>query len=763
MKTNLNLRGWERFYHCIAVMILAIGASSLSVSAVELLQNGSFNNGLQGWKKSPRFGAWSPLTNVSANAAISVNPPTTGHRGIVAYQNLNLTGVAGLDFTFSMAVQKNYAPAGKTVAVYLDYLTGTGQQIRTNLLRLDNSLASTSAYTNISTTLTLATNAAKVVRVGIFKENDGDFYVDNLSLAATGVTINPVPVVTNVFPQMGAYQSPITFTGSGFTSTQGMVFVGANVPDSFGGMLMGTGTVDSWANTQIMAHSQEPNRSGPLTVVVGGVEANGEFTYSITSSNFVVDAKESTLKAVKGQKIPLILRVLFLNGFTSTNGVGFFLPGFDQYVIPPTAPRLTRSGTYMAMLDTATLVPGNYSFNAQSLEDHSYARFTPIQLQVVTVTNINLSYGTNSVSSLTLSNQSSFFVQYDVQTSSGGTLTEDINITSSNPEVVLAFSNQMGYQFFAVGNGSATLTFTTPDGFSKTLPVTVNFTGPKYISSATSSPGVVHNGGGQTNYFFWQGVGAAPNGYGRSWSGFTAPPDYTTNDINWGTLQRTATVGIPAGVEPGSFLYYANISDSYTTFAERPFALQIVNASTHAMITGNLLSGVNSSMFMHDMSGDMVVYDNAGNVVKTNNIWTMNGKFQIAYLPPGTYRLLFVPNMGSIYAPQWFPSGTNFANASPITVSAGQVATNINFALLPPSTPPSDLRFKAPTFAQPTHLNFDVETKAGVTYVLEYKDSLQDATWKVAATITGDDQAQNLTDPAANPTQRMYRIRMLGD
>jgi hypothetical protein len=418
------------------------------------------------------------------------------------------------------------------------------------------------------------------------------------------------------------------------------------------------------------------------------------------------------------------------------------------------------------MIDTSTLNPGVYRFNAQSLEARSYARFVPIELRVVTVTNIDFSHNGAPATNLVVTNQNSFYVDYSAQTSVGGVANQSVVFTSSNPDVVLVHPEMNYYQFYAVGNGNANLTATTPDGYSKTLPVTVAIASPSYISSASSSPGVVHNGGGQTNVFFWQGTGAAPSSYGRSWSGFTAPPDYVDNTLNWETRIRTGTVAIPAGAEPGSFLYYASIVDAnYSTVAQRPFSLQIVNAPERGQIIGKLFSANASGMYMQELSGDLVVYDNSGTPIKTNSIWSMTGNYRAAYLAPGTYRLQFIPGMGGMsgpMAPAWYPSGTNFAGAAPITVAAGQTVSNINFVLMSLPVAPMDMTLKSPRFMAPTHPHFDIETKAGVTYVLEYKDSMADA-WKTAVFITGDGQAQTLVDPSVLPAHRIYRLRMDGE
>ena len=55
---------------------------------------------------------------------------------------------------------------------------------------------------------------------------------------------------------------------------------------------------------------------------------------------------------------------------------------------------------------------------------------------------------------------------------------------------------------------------------------------------------------------------------------------------------------------------------------------------------------------------------------------------------------------------------------------------------------------------------FSFETLAGLTYVIEYKDSLDDPLWQTLQSVPGDGTVQTLTVSAADTAQRFYRLNI---
>lgn len=757
-------------------LLLALGfflaAASLQAATVEMAQNGSFDGGLAGWKVTAKIPNWNPVATESGNgnAYADLHPLTSGYSGNIIYQNLNVTGVSGKTLTVSMRVQKMYSPPNvSTLAVYVDYKTTGGQFLRVKLLNPNNDGLTSGAWASTNGSVTLPGNAAKVVRLLINKEADGQLWVDDISLTAADVTVLPLPVITGIFPVSAPYLSPITISGANL-GTNGMCFIGQAPVDLVnGGGLFGNCNVATWQSNKVLASTQEPDRNGIIYLVADGVEASGSFYHTITSPNFIVDLKDTVINAIRGDRVKLMLRVTFLNGFHSTNGVRFMVttpPGLDTALSSP----LTRSGGYAIQLDTSSLTNGSYSGMVQSLEDHSYARFVPFTLNVLSVTNINFlssGYPQVSITNLTVTNQVQFYFSYQLiqndgsifgQVSFGPPPQAALNVVSSNPDVVQVSTDNMGfYVYHAVGNGSANLTFTTVNGFSKVLPVTVNFPVSPSISSANQSPGIVDNSGNSTNFFFWQGNGGTPNGVVVMGGGPTDNFIGVQTDFN--AQSKTWSLHIPAGSDPGTYTYIAYINSEYS--AARPLLMTVVNAASRGEISGNIMTAVTVG-YMQEISGSLEIYDNTNVPVKTNMIWSMNGAYRASYLAPGTYRLRFVPDMS--YGPVWYPNGSSFAEAQPISVVAGQTVSNINFCLAPSMAAPINFAMAPPGFAgSPTNISIGVTGVAGVEYTLQYKNSLSDATWTdLPPTITGDGSPIMLCDPTPDAKTRMYRIKMLG-
>lgn len=91
------------------------------------------------------------------------------------------------------------------------------------------------------------------------------------------VTMTPgppalAPVITNVSPTSGGIGAQVTLTGQLFGATQGS----SNV--YFNGAV--ATSISSWSNTQIVASVPSTASTGPITVVVGGIGSNRDFTFT---------------------------------------------------------------------------------------------------------------------------------------------------------------------------------------------------------------------------------------------------------------------------------------------------------------------------------------------------------------------------------------------------------------------------------------------------------------------------------------------------
>ncbi len=198
--------------------------------------------------------------------------------------------------------------------------------------------------------------------------------------------------------------------------------------------------------------------------------------------------------------------------------------------------------------------------------------------------------------------------------------------------------------------------------------------------------------------------------------------------------------------------------------------LHVANAPSRGQTAGNFMVVDNggSMMMQQEVNGNLELYNaQTGAGVVTNQISLFNtSAYSVGYVQPGDYCVRFVP-MNASTAPQWYPNASSFAQAAAVSVTAGQTASNITFYLAPVPVPPSSLLLHAPApqcagGVPCGDLDFCVEaTVSGVVYYLEYKNSLGDADWTVAQTITGDGLSRTLVDKAPLSTQRFYRLRML--
>jgi hypothetical protein len=60
----------------------------------------------------------------------------------------------------------------------------------------------------------------------------------------------------------------------------------------------------------------------------------------------------------------------------------------------------------------------------------------------------------------------------------------------------------------------------------------------------------------------------------------------------------------------------------------------------------------------------------------------------------------------------------------------------------------------------PNNFSFSFATVSGVTYLVEYKDSLDDPIWQTLQIVPGDGTVKTITDPLSAASQRFYRLSL---
>ena len=752
----------------LTIALLALAASLVwtpPVRGVELIQNGSFAAGMTGWKMAPKLASWNPYATNDMSASLS--PSDFSYAGILFYQDLNVTNASPGSVALTVGLKKNYGSSGNSVAVYLDYATTNLQVKRLMVLNPDNASFTDPGYTNLNVDITLPAEASKVVRllIGILDRNSS-FNLNLVSLGATGLSAAPLPALTSVFPSTGAYYSTtnsglVTLCGSNLGTNGGRVFLGTAPMEvvPFNSAPSITAQIVSWNDTQVVARVVEPMSSGKIYLLTGGVESQGDCYFTITSPLFTFNAVYPEITALRGQTVTELFRVDFLNGFQTADGLSAML--VSPVHAPPAAAPLFQSGGYSFEIDTSSLANGDCTGLAQTLEGSSYARWAPFVLKVRSITNISFTagYPAAAISSLVITSQREFThdFSYQLVDNTGATFTSSgtvpaVAITSDNPSVVMVVNGSFGPRLFAVAEGAANLLFSTPNGYTNTLPATVNLPAAPKFTMASVSPFIADNSGLSTNTIYWQAT------EDLTWVGYEGMASFSFDNMNYDYVNHSVTwiFGVPEATPPGDYLLYAQLGDNVT---KSYVTLTVVNAASKGQIAGSILTVDSGGFFMHETLGNLEIYDAVtGAPVRTNFVSNFNSDTYLAsYVPPGSYRVRWVP-MGS-GAPQWYYQATNFAGAATIQVLAGQTVSNINFYQRPTPTPPSDLSVPAPV-ANGTELKFHLPTVFGVDYILEYKNDLNDSTWMPVQSISGNGSMLVIADPAPTAPMRLYRIRM---
>lgn len=152
-----------------ALCLLAAGAS-----ADELLANRSFD--------VPGGAGWGSISNSQFTVFLgeAYLHPIPGGTGTVLWQNLDIANAGGAEGSASVVLRKTSAPAGNTIAVYLEYTVVGGTTNRLLLFNPNNN--DISVPTTFSTNLTLPSNAQRIVRLSVDKTTNGSFYAQEFSL-----------------------------------------------------------------------------------------------------------------------------------------------------------------------------------------------------------------------------------------------------------------------------------------------------------------------------------------------------------------------------------------------------------------------------------------------------------------------------------------------------------------------------------------------------------------------------------------------------
>jgi len=427
------------------------------------------------------------------------------------------------------------------------------------------------------------------------------------------------------------------------------------------------------------------------TITVGGQTFTVNQGAVVVTPSFAVDILNPTLKVIKGQKAEFILKSSFYNGFTTAGGIGLQL---QESGTPALADKATflplpikGDGGVVLKIDTTNLAAGTYPATILTNDGGTVATAGTISLQVVTVSDIRFFELDNSTTPATRTDLTAKTatkqgqiagLQAEVIGSDGQTVTNpDLVLTSDNPWILGVYKRFWGYEIYAAVNGGANLTATAPDGTVRTLPVTVNFPTASWVSWIGLSPATVANN--RTAPIVWSAQGTTSLGWiGTDTSGIMNFQTDFLDKLARSQDGRSASSSFTLLNQPtdiGTAILYAETQDG---LAKAVIPLTTVNApgtGQLAFFIRNLDPSAFAEMFQ------LLFYGTDNQLKFTRDVFAIHAgsaPVLVGNIPPGSYKLLFVPGNTGV-KPRWWPNGTDISGAATVAFTADGTTGNIYF------------------------------------------------------------------------------------
>ncbi|MBN2239050.1 MAG: Ig-like domain-containing protein [Dehalococcoidales bacterium] len=643
-----------------------------------IIRNGDFSSGFDQWVVNAKLSQdWNPVSEGRAD----VYTGDENYNGPVWHQNLNVTDIANTTFTISLDLTNiNSYTYGNTVAVYLVYVDTSDELHKTMALNPANE--SISDATPFSADITMPGDARKLVQLVMVKESWGDFSVDTIALTASGVTVGPVPVITGLSATAGEYGSSLTITGTDFGTEEGEV--------SIGGLADGI-TITNWTDTSITVTVNEPARSGSVCVIADFVESNLDYSFDITSPNFTIEIMSDYLPMIEGGPVVAIVGIKFLNGFAPANGITLQMATDSAWVNETFAPQVHYvPGGAICRIDTLGIADGVYPITIEAVEDNSVTRTASFIMEITSTTDITFyqtdeDYNQNIVTEVNADRQGNLMITAGGTDSNGGDITPWLTLESSNPNVLGVYEviNQ-GYYIYAMGTGSANLTATAPDGYSENLPITVTVPADPAITAISMTPAVTTNLWQDTMTFY--GEGSQSIGwiiYGMTSDQLTENTmDYSPDYRSYGGTFKLNPDSPP---DIGSYLFSVH-TGGYSVTSEAAAPLTVINDASYSALETCAVA-LDKNLGIWQIEGFTLEFYQDGVLQFSRDVFIhpgMGGPEPEAYIgaiPPGTYKLRYVPQNASVQD-QWYPNSPSADYADEILFQAGQVVEDIYFFVM---------------------------------------------------------------------------------
>jgi RHS repeat-associated protein len=210
-------------------------------------------------------GALASVMSWSSTQIVATVPNNATSGNVVVTVN-SIASPSNAPFTVINPVINNLTPPGAQVGAAITLNgSGFGGSQGSNQVKFNGVVAGVNSWSDTAIAVVVPTNATS-----------GPVTVVESGVVSNGVqftVLSPVSV-TSISPNAGPIGTTVTFNGQGFGNTQ------SNSVAAFYGA---TATITSWSDAQIVAVVPQGAATGPVTVTVGGMTAQGpSFTLLIT-------------------------------------------------------------------------------------------------------------------------------------------------------------------------------------------------------------------------------------------------------------------------------------------------------------------------------------------------------------------------------------------------------------------------------------------------------------------------------------------------
>ncbi len=662
-------------YFCLIIFIPIFLCFTFAwAQETDLIRNGNFSNGLSEWIVNPETGAsWNPINA----GGVDLHPPSSGFNGTIIYQNLSVEGISSATINVQARLAAQWPQSsGNAIAFYLSYVDSSNTVSRVKILSPENNSIPQAPGALFSESYQFPAQARKLIKFEVAKENYGSFILSDIFLTTNADIKNGLlPFISGLSSNSGAYQSSLTITGNNFGIIQPTVLING----SDAGI-----SVTSSSQTHIVVTVEDPATSGRVSVVTDYVESNINHVFKITSPHYATDVVNDEITAIKGQKVEFLIKIGFLNGFTTLNGVDFTVQGLPQGTLFSFSPvPVKNSGGSLLKIDTDSLAEGEYPFVIQASDGVAAIRSMDCFLEILTITDIRfyesvydevaMTTTKNYLTSKSVMTQGQIAFGVDAVDTRGNIWTS-INSSlfafkSSNPGVVGVYDRSFGPEFYALQSGDSSITAITADGYQESLGLTISVSSPS-VKSVSLLPQTVANTSTEDITFQAQADGTL------GWIGYDSSGmmEFNTDFLEKiirspGNLAANATfrlVDLPTDL--GTVLFSATTGSN-----KRIIPIHLVSDPLLSELRGGVrpLEDAFSEIF------ELEFYDPSNDLkpLFKRQLFLMHGdnNFDIGGIPPGTYKLRFLTE-GDTLKPQWYPNADLFSNALPVSFVPGLVS-----------------------------------------------------------------------------------------